>query len=459
MNPRVFREYDIRGVADRDLAGDFALELGRAIGTKLARAGIKKMTLGRDVRLSSPRLHAGLTEGILSAGVGIVDVGIVPTPVLYFATLHYEDVGGGCIITGSHNPAEDNGFKILVGKTTIHGAEIQSLRKLIEAKDYVRGGGTGAGVESRDVLPAYRAYVKSTLRMGARKPKIALDAGNGVGGIVGEPLYRDDLGLDVSALYCEPDGRFPNPHPDPTQPENVATLQALVAANGCEAGIAFDGDADRIGLVDAKGRIVWGDQLMILFAREILKEEPGATFVSEVKCSQALYDEIARAGGRAIMWKVGHSLIKTKMTEEHAALAGEMSGHIFFANRYLGFDDAIYAGARLLELLSNTDKTLSDLVDTLPVMHNTPELRVDCPDHLKFDLVARVVAHYRASYPVVDIDGARIQFGDGWGLVRASNTQPALVLRFEAGSMARVAALRTEVEGTLARMKTEMGAG
>jgi phosphomannomutase / phosphoglucomutase len=455
-NPRVFREYDIRGVAERDLADDFALELGRAVGTLLLRAGARKMTLGRDVRLSSPRLHTGFTEGVLSTGLGVVDVGIVPTPVLYFATLHYEDVGGGCIITGSHNPAEDNGFKILRGKTTIHGADIQHLRQMIEKNDYISAAGGRGTVDPRDVVPAYRAYVKSTLRMGKRKPKLALDAGNGVGGIVAEPLYREDLGLDVTALYCEPDGRFPNHHPDPTQPENVADLIKIVQANGCEAGIALDGDADRIGLVDPRGRIVWGDQLMILFAREILKEQPGATFVSEVKCSQALYDEIARAGGRAIMWKVGHSLIKEKMKQEGAALAGEMSGHIFFANRYLGYDDAIYAGARLIELLSNSERTLEELVDTLPVMHNTPELRVEVPDSIKFELVARAVEHFRNKYPVVDVDGARIQFGDGWGLVRASNTQPALVMRFEASTPERVDELRREVEGTLATLRAEL---
>jgi phosphomannomutase/phosphoglucomutase len=456
MNPRVFREYDIRGVADKDLTGEFPRDLGRAIGTYLGRAGVKKMTLGRDVRLSSPRIHTALTEGILSTGVSIVDVGVVPTPVLYFSCFHYEDVGGGTVITASHNPPPDNGFKVLRGKSTIFGEEIQKLRQLIEAKDYATG--SGATVEQRDVVPAYRAYVKSTLRMGARRPKIAIDAGNGVGGITGLPLYRDDLGLDVTALYCEPDGRFPNHEADPTVPANMKELGDTVRREGCEAGIAFDGDADRVGLIDPKGRIVWGDQIMILFAREILKEVPGATFVSEVKCSQSLYDEIAKAGGNAIMWKVGHSLIKQKMKEVHAALAGEMSGHIFFANRYLGFDDAVYAGARMLELLSRSERTLSDLVDTLPVMHNTPELRVDCADAIKFDVVRRAVTDFKKKYPVIDVDGARVQFGDGWGLVRASNTQPALVMRFEATSAARVQEIRAEVEREITRIKQELGA-
>jgi phosphomannomutase/phosphoglucomutase len=451
MNPRIFREYDIRGVADRDLSGELATALGRAIGTHLCRHGGKTMALGRDCRLTSPRLHAALREGLLLTPIHIVDVGVVPTPVLYHAPFAF-DLDGGVQITGSHNPPEDNGFKVLRGKTTIYGQEIQVLRQLIETGDFVTGQGT---IEEREILRTYLDYAKQSLRLGPRRPKVVVDAGNGAGGPVAVPLYRE-LGFDVTELYCEMDGRFPNHHPDPTVPENVAELARLVAQTGAEVGIALDGDADRIGAVDRKGRIIWGDQLMILFARAILAEKPGATFVSEVKCSQSMYDEIERMGGRAVMWKVGHSLIKTKMKELGAALAGEMSGHIFFADRYLGYDDAVYAGARLLELLSWETRPLEELVDELPKMVNTPEIRLDMPDDIKFEVVRRVTERLRARYPVVDVDGVRVKFEDGWGLVRASNTQPALVLRFEASTAARLAENRKALEHELEVVRHEL---
>ncbi|MFH0899083.1 MAG: phosphomannomutase/phosphoglucomutase [Pseudomonadota bacterium] len=451
MNPRVFREYDIRGMADRDLSDEFSNDLGRAIGTHLHRAGARRIVLGRDCRLSAGRLHQALLEGLMSTPLAIVDVGVVPTPVLYYAAFHF-DMDGGVQITGSHNPPEDNGFKVLRGKTTIHGAEIQELRQLIDRRDFVSGKGT---YETEDVVRPYIDFAKQQLRIGSRRPKVVVDAGNGVGGIAAIPLYRE-IGFDVVPLFCEPDGSFPNHHPDPTVEANVATLRAVLASENAEVGIALDGDADRLGVVDQKGRIVWGDQLMILFARSILAEHPGATFVSEVKCSQALYDEIERAGGRAIMWKVGHSLIKSKMKESGAVLAGEMSGHIFFANRYLGFDDAIYSGARLLELLSHDERTLAALVDTLPRMVNTPEIRVEMPDDIKFEVVRRVTERFRRDYPVVDIDGMRVKVDDGWGLVRASNTQPALVMRFEASSQERLAALRSMVETEIVNQRREL---
>jgi phosphomannomutase/phosphoglucomutase len=446
INPRIFREYDIRGNADRDLSDELAYDLGRALGAHFARGGARRIAVGRDCRVSGPRLHAALRAGLAETPLAIVDIGMVPTPVLYFAPFGL-DLHGGVMITGSHNPPEDNGFKIMRGRTTIHGAEIQKLRQLILAEDWT--GGTGVAGD-HDVLPLYLEHARSCLELGPRRPRVVVDAGNGMGGVTAGPLYRS-LGFEVQELYATPDGRFPNHHPDPTQPENVAELARTVAATGAEVGIAFDGDADRIGVVDAKGRIIWGDQLMILFARAILKREPGSTFVGEVKCSQALYDEVEKAGGRAVMWKVGHSLIKAKMKELGAALAGEMSGHIFFAHRYLGFDDAVYAGARLLELLSHEQRTLSDLVDTLPVMVNTPELRVDVADEHKFELVKRVIARLRRidQGDVVDIDGARIRLPGGWGLVRASNTQPALVMRFEADSAARLAEIRGLVEREL----------
>jgi phosphomannomutase/phosphoglucomutase len=455
MNPRVFREYDIRGVADRDLDGAFTADLGRAIGTYLGRAGAKRITLGRDCRVTSPRLHEALSGGIRETGLDVIDVGIVSTPLLYFSVFHF-DADGGVQITGSHNPPEDNGFKILRGKSTIHGEEIQKLRVLVEKRDFVRAPRPGS-IESRDIQEPYLAHALSQLKVGERRFPVVVDAGNGTGGVTCVPLLRR-LGFEVADLFCEMDGRFPNHHPDPTVEKNVAALRAKVAETGAEVGIALDGDADRIGVVDAKGRIVWGDQLMILFARAILAEQPGATFVSEVKCSQALYDEIGRAGGRAIMWKVGHSLIKDKMKQEHAVLAGEMSGHIFFAHRYLGYDDAIYAAARLVELLSRSKTTLAEHVDTLPKLHNTPEIRIDCPDDVKFEVVKRAVERFRRDHEVIDVDGARIKFGDGWGLVRASNTGPVLVCRFEAASEARLDEIRRYVESGLQQIRSELGA-
>jgi phosphomannomutase / phosphoglucomutase len=454
MNPRVFREYDIRGNADRDLDDNFAGDLGRAIGTHLRRNGAKRMTLGRDCRVHSPRLHSALRAGLLSTGIDILDVGMVATPILYFSVYHY-DSDGGVMITGSHNPPEDNGFKILKGKATIHGAEIQELRKMIENRDFDSGLGT---VEDRPIIDAYIDMAASKTELGPRRFKVVVDAGNGMGNTALPLLHK--LGFDATGIFMEPDGRFPNHHPDPTVEKNVADLKAKVAEVGAEVGIALDGDADRIGVVDSKGRIIWGDQLLILFARSILKEVPGATFVSEVKGSKALYDEIEKAGGRAIMWKVGHSLIKEKMKEEGALLAGEMSGHIFFAHRYYGFDDAIYAAARLCELLTKETRTLSELVDSLPKLYNTPEIRYELSDDIKFDVVKRIVERFKASaaaegHEVIDVDGLRVTWPDGWALVRASNTQPALVLRFEAETPERLGEIRKKVESELKRVEAE----
>jgi phosphomannomutase/phosphoglucomutase len=450
MNPRVFREYDIRGVADKDLDDTLVTDLGRAIGTLLVRDGKKRITLGRDCRVHSPRLHSALLKGLLSTGLAIYDVGVVATPVLYYSVFHY-DTDGGVQITGSHNPPEDNGFKILRGKSTIHGPEIQKLRQLIEQRDFVTA--DGGHLEPREIERPYLEMAQSRINIGPRRFKIVVDAGNGVGGLA-VPLLRA-LGFDVTPLYCEPDGRFPNHHPDPTVEANVAELKKTVAATGAELGIALDGDADRLGVVDSEGRIVWGDQLMILFARSILAEQPGATFVSEVKCSKALYDEIARAGGRAIMWKVGHSLIKEKMKAEGALLAGEMSGHIFFAHRYFGYDDAIYSAARLVELLSHSDQPLARHVDSLPRFYNTPEIRYELPDEIKFDVVKRFVARMKRDHEVVDVDGARVTWPDAWALVRASNTQPALVMRFEATSPPRLGEVRSFIESELKKIEEE----
>jgi len=447
VNPRVFREYDIRGVADRDFPDDFVTDLGRAIGTALGEDGARTITLGRDCRVSSPRIHAALRAGLLSTGIDIIDVGVLHSPGLYFSVFHL-NTEGGVMVTASHNPSEDNGFKIVQGRSTIHGAAIQRLRTIIEQRRFRVAERPGT-VRDHAILPDYIDTVAGNVTLGARRFKVVVDGGNGTGGLSILPIL-DKLGIDYEALYCEPDGRFPNHHPDPTVPENLAALRARVLATGAELGIALDGDADRVGAVDGKGRIIWGDQLVMLFAREILSRKPGATFVSEVKCSQALYDEIGRMGGRAVMWKVGHSLIKVKMKEESAALAGEMSGHMFFADRWYGFDDAVYAGVRLVELLTHSPQTLAALYDQLPVLHNTPEIRMDCPDDIKFEVVTRAVAAFRAGYPVVDIDGARVTFPGGWGLVRASNTGPVLVLRFEADSPERLGEIQTLVESRLA---------
>ena len=456
MNPRVFREYDIRGVADTDFPDDFVSDLGRAIGTALGEDGARTITLGRDCRVSSPRIHAALRAGLLTTGIDIIDVGVLHSPGLYFSVFHL-NADGGVMVTASHNPSEDNGFKIVQGRSTIHGAAIQRLRTIIEQRRFRVADRPGT-VRDHANLPDYVKTIAENVSLGARKFKVVVDGGNGTGGLSILPVL-DRLGVAYEALYCEPDGRFPNHHPDPTVPENLADLRARVLATGAELGIALDGDADRVGAVDGKGRIIWGDQLVMLFAQEILTRKPGATFVSEVKCSQALYDEIARMGGRAVMWKVGHSLIKVKMKEEHAALAGEMSGHMFFADRWFGFDDAVYAGVRLVELLSKSPRTLADLYDTLPVLHNTPEIRMTCPDDIKFEVVKRAVAAFRAEYPVVDIDGARVTFPGGWGLVRASNTGPVLVLRFEADSPPRLNEIKTLVETRLAALIDDVRRG
>jgi phosphomannomutase/phosphoglucomutase len=458
VNPRIFREYDIRGHAENDLPEPVISALGDALGDHFREAGARRITLGRDCRLSSPRIHRVLCARLFAAGLNVEDIGTVHTPGLYFSVFHRQ-ADGGVMITASHNPGEDNGFKIMRGLSTIYGDEIQRLRlrvekRLVEPATLESGG----SVRDADILGAYVDHIAGTLSLGPRRPSVVVDGGNGTGGITCLPLLKK-LGVPTVALYCQPNGEFPHHHPDPTVPENLVDLQAKVRETGAELGIALDGDADRIGVVDARGRIVWGDQLMILFARAILRERPGATFVSEVKCSQALYDDIAARGGRAIMWKVGHSLIKTKMKEEGAVLAGEMSGHMFFADRYFGFDDAVYAAARLIELLSQGDATLADLVDTLPVLHNTPEIRMPCRDEIKFEVVKRAVAHFKAGHEVVDIDGARVMFGGGWGLVRASNTGPVLVLRVEAESAQRLSEIRAELEGELQKIVASVAGG
>lgn len=454
MNPRSFREYDIRGVADRDLDDDGVNRLGRALAVRIGQTtpGRRpRIAVGRDCRLTSPRLHAALIAGLVQ-GADVVDVGVVPTPVLYFAA-HTLDVDGAVQITGSHNPPADNGFKMVCQKASLYGDEIVALQRWIESAP--PGGPAVGTVQVHDVTPAYLDTAAARIALGPRRVTVALDAGNGTGGPTALALYRR-LGFEVEPLHCDMDGRFPNHHPDPTVPANLTDLIATVGRTGAEIGLALDGDADRLGAVTGDGRILWGDQLMILLGRAVIAEVPGARFVGEVKCSQAMFDELARAGGHAEMWKVGHSRIKARMKEIGAALAGEMSGHLFFAHRWFGFDDAIYAGARLLELLTRSDTELAALAAALPQTVTTPELRVDCPDERKFAVVAAVTAAMRARTDVleiVDLDGVRARFDGGWGLCRASNTQPALVVRCEATDADRLSEIRTILEAAIAEAR------
>jgi len=427
IQSNIFREYDIRGVVPDELNQDVVHLLGRAMGTYYDDKGAGRISLGRDCRLSSPDLSKWLMDGLLESGVDVVDVGMVPTPLLYFS-LHQLQVDGGVQITGSHNPPEFNGFKICLDKASIFGEEIQKIRKIIDSGNFRRSHGK---MEKTDMVDPYLRTVEKNIVPGPVKRRVVVDAGNGAGGPVATEVYRR-IGFDVISLFCEPDGRFPNHHPDPTLPENLEALISKVDETSADLGIAFDGDADRIGVVDQEGSIIWGDQLLIVFSRDLLKRHPGGKIIGEVKCSQVLYDDIEKHGGQPIMWKAGHSLIKSKMKEEGALLAGEMSGHLFFSERYFGYDDAIYAGARLLEILSKTERSLKDLLADIPRMVNTPEIRMACPDEKKFQVVAELVEEFKKDYTVIDVDGARVLFDEGWGLVRASNTQPVLVLRFEA---------------------------
>ncbi len=468
ISPGIFREYDIRGVFGKDLTVETAKSIGRAYARYLKELGLSRVSVARDARLSSDALRDGLLDGITSISTDIVDLGVCPTPLLYFSLFHLK-VDGGIMITGSHNPPEFNGFKVCVGKDTLHGREIQALKDRVVKEQREKESGIGEGeVETYEIIPAYIDYMK---RQFPSLPsiKVAIDCGNGTVGLVAPRLLKE-LGCRVLELYCEPDGRFPNHHPDPTVIENLKDLISTVKKEGADLGIAYDGDGDRIGVIDEEGRVMWGDRLMVLFAREILKYHPGATFISEVKSSQVMYDDIEKRGGKPIMWRTGHSLIKAKMKETGALLAGEMSGHIFFADRYFGYDDAIYATCRLLELFSKArieqgkGFTLSSLLSDLPEVYTTPEIRVDCPDEDKFRIVEKMKGTFD-SYKkngnlgirdLITIDGVRVIFEDGWGLVRASNTQPVLVLRFEATSPKRLTEIRKLIEGELEKAKEQL---
>jgi phosphomannomutase/phosphoglucomutase len=450
----VFREYDIRGDSEADLSSDLAQAIGCAFATKLRRelgvASSLRLTVavGRDCRLSSDRLYAAFAGGLRASGADVIDIGVGPTPLLYFAAHHLES-DGAAMITGSHNPPGDNGFKLMKGKGTLFGADIQELGRMVAARDFVDA--PGGSERQDDVSEAYVAAVRKATRFDATLDRpVVVDAGNGAAGPLGLRTLRA-LGMTIDPLFCEMDGRFPNHHPDPTIEANIEALRQRVRATGAMLGIAWDGDGDRIGAIDEEGEVVWGDKLLILFSRALLREHPGAAVLGEVKCSQTLFDDIARHGGRPIVCRTGHSLIKKRMKEEKALLAGEMSGHMFFADRYFGFDDAIYAAARLIELTTREGKSPRAMLADVPHTAVTPEIRVDCPDAIKFGVVERVLAHYRPSHAVIDVDGARIDFGDGaWGLCRASNTGAVLVLRFEARTSERRDAIRAEVEAVVA---------
>ncbi len=442
LSSNIFREYDIRGIAESELPSDGIKELGQAFGTYLVRHGAKKVNIARDCRLSSDRLHGALLAGLLSTGCSVAELGVVPTPLLYYSVFHLH-ADAGVMITGSHNPSDYNGFKVMHGKSTIHGEEIQKVRQLIDAQDFEVAKTPGA-YTSVDIVTAYVDEIAGQFKL-AKRVKVVSDAGNGTAG----PVFRrilQKLNCESTELFFEMDGHFPNHHPDPTQPENLQHLVKAVLSNKADVGLAFDGDSDRLGAVDEQGTILYGDQLMIIYGREILSRKPKSTIIGEVKSSQNMYDDLTRHGGNAIMWKTGHSLIKAKMQESSAELAGEMSGHMFFADRYYGFDDALYAACRLLEIVANSSDPLSAQLADLPPTFATPEIRVDCADSAKFGIVSAVRTRFQKDYDVIAIDGARINFGKGWGLVRASNTQPVLVLRFEAQSPELLAEYRKLVE-------------
>lgn len=436
MNPAIFREYDIRGIADQDLTDEVVYRFGQAYGTYIQSKGIYQCIIGRDVRLSGPRIEKTLIAGLTATGVDVVKIGIVPTPVFYFSFFHL-DINSGIMITASHNPPDENGFKIGLNKTTIYGEEIQHLHQLAEEGKFRIGRGS---VTETDVIPAYIQMCHQKIKI-IRPLKVVFDPGNGTAGVLLERLVH---GYPLQAVFINltPDGTFPAHIPDPTVPQYLEQAINMVRKTGADCGFGYDGDADRIGTIDEIGNMIYGDRLLAIFARDILTRHPGAKIVFEVKCSQGLVEYIQSLGGVPIMWKTGHSLIKAKMKEEGALIAGEMSGHMFFAEDYYGYDDAIFASLRLLQILSTTGQSLSQLTAEIPYYFATPEIRVRIAspdaDRIKFQIVKKLQDHFRKNYQVIDIDGARVVFGDGWGLVRASNTQPILVLRFEARTPERL---------------------
>jgi phosphomannomutase/phosphoglucomutase len=446
LSRTIFREYDIRGVTGKDLTPDVARLVGRAYAAFLAEREAKgEIAVGRDNRPSGIDLHREIVAGLLESGIDVVDIGIVPTPVAYWAQ-HKLKVVGGIQITGSHNPPEFNGFKLGLGTRSIYGDDIQRVYELAATGKFPSGSGT---LRAEGVIDHYVDDVGERIGRIARPISCVVDCGNGAGALVAQKLF-DRIGVPAHILFGESDGTFPNHHPDPTVPKNLEDLVASVRERKAELGIAFDGDADRIGIVDDEGTMIWGDQLLIIYARDVLERTgKGQSIIFDVKCSQALPEEVEKAGGKPVMWKTGHSLIEEKMHETHAPIAGEMSGHMFFAEGWYGFDDAMYGAARLLRIIADTGKSVREMMSDVPRFVSTPEIRVDCPDDVKFGIVDKATKHFSATHDVIDVDGVRVLFGDGWGLIRASNTQPVLVMRFEARTEADLDAIRLEMEGWL----------
>ena len=448
INPEVFREYDIRGFVDTDLNNEFAYILGRAYGRYSKKRNALKIVIGRDCRNSSEGYSLALSKGIIDEGLEVKLIGMCPTPQLYFSIYNLK-LDGGIQVTGSHNPPDMNGFKLCIGTSTLSGADIQELKELSLAIELENSSNLK---ELNDVntikqnpklqqISTHETYINELVEnskpyIGKRKLKVVVDAGNGVGGLIGPELLTK-LGIEVIELFCKPDGNFPNHHPDPTVPNNILDMVNKVKELKADFGIAWDGDADRIGVVDENGEMIYGDMLLLIYARTILKEKKNAVIIGDVKCSSRLFDTLNKEGAKAIMWKTGHSLIKSKLKETGGDLAGEMSGHIFFKNRYYGFDDAMYASSRFCEILSNTDKQVSELLEDLPKAYSTPEIRLDCPENIKFEITRLAQTAFK-DFVVDTTDGARITFPEGWGLIRASNTQPVLVMRFEASSEAKL---------------------
>lgn len=443
----VFRAYDIRGVVDRDFDPQWVKTLGQACGTYFLEKGFNQAVVGHDCRHSSPIYQEKMIEGLLSTGVDVVFINMVPTPVFYFAvkTLNKK---AGVMITASHNPPEFNGFKIWTGENTIHTTEIKRIYQIMASGNFAHGQGVATEL---NITPKYLQELSSQTQL-KNSIKVVVDGGNGSGGLICAQLL-EQIGAQVIPLFCEPDPNFPNHHPDPTVLENIKTLQETVKREKALLGIGLDGDGDRIGVIDEQGRIIFGDKLLAIYAREVLRAHPQATIIGEVKCSHLLFTDIAKHGGQPLMWKTGHSLIKAKMKEIGALLAGEMSGHMFFADRYYGFDDALYAAQRLVEIIDH-DPThpLSTYLQDWPKTYNTPEIRMECPEKIKFQVVEQAKNHFRDNFPnldIVTVDGIRINFNDGWGLLRASNTQPVLVLRFEAETEKRLKEIRDFFETPL----------
>ena len=445
MNKEIFRAYDIRGIAETDLNSQTVENIGRAYGTFMIREGKKLVSVGRDVRLSSGRIRDALVKGILSTGIDVIDVGVVPTPLVYFSIVHFK-THGSVMVTGSHNPIEFNGLKMNNGMLSLYGDQIQAVKKLIEEQDFEQGSGI---LSAKNIVEPYKEMLLERIKI--EKPfKIVIDAGNATAGPIAPEVY-EKMGCEVIRLYCEPDGHFPNHLPDPTVMKYIKDLRKTVTDNKADLGFGYDGDADRVGLIDEKGRVVFADQILALLSKEVLKNNPGEPIISYVKCSQLVPEVVEQAGGKPMMWKTGHSLIKKRMHEVGAPLAGEMSGHIFFKDGFFGFDDGIYVSFRLVQLLSRQNKKLSELVDQLPAFISTPEIRIACPDDKKFGVVDELIKEFKAEYDVIDIDGARVLFGDGWGLVRVSNTQPILVLRFEAKTEERLKEIKNIFKDKLSK--------